>query len=271
MYILLFIFGLIIGSFLNVCIYRIPRSKRYWEMNKVPADEQISFLKPKFSICRDCKKRLKIINLIPVLSFIFQKGKCQNCKSKISLRYPFVELLTACLTIYFINPDYNLITNIIILLFVYFLITISLIDIDYKIIPDPLNIPFILITILISICSQFGLELDPILTSGFKLSLFGFLIGGAMLYIISIIYEKLRGREGLGFGDIKLLAGIGILFGPLNVYLTILIGSVLGTIAAIPLLILKKRGFNSELPFGPYLAIGCLIVIKLKLGGLWIS
>ncbi|MCS7215092.1 MAG: prepilin peptidase [Thermodesulfovibrio sp.] len=228
------ILGLVVGSFLNVCIYRIPR--------------KISIVKPS-SFCPDCKKPVKIWHNIPVLSFILLKGKCSYCGSKISFRYPVVEILNGILYV-LAYLSFGLSTILIfILIFISAMIVISFIDIDFQIIPDQISIPLIFAGIFLSLLSHD----NPNLVSNFKESLFGIVVGGGSLLLVSII-----SKGGMGGGDIKLNAAVGAYLGPKSALITIFIGSLLGAIAGI--IILKKTG-SRKIPFGPFLSIGALICL----------
>ena len=226
------IFGLVIGSFLNVCIYRIPRN--------------ISIVKP-FSFCPDCKNSIKPWHNIPVLSYIILEGKCAYCGNKISIRYPIVEFLNGFLYgIAYLNFGLNFILPFI-FLFISALIVISFIDLEFQIIPDVISIPLIITGLIISLLPH---GFDG-LVSNIKESLLGILIGGGSLYIVALL-----SKGGMGGGDIKLNAGVGAILGWQNALLTVFIGSLTGSIVGI--IILKKTG-NRKIPFGPFLSIGALV------------
>lgn len=229
---ILFLLGLVVGSFLNVCIYRIPR--------------KISIVKP-FSFCPSCNNAIKPWHNIPVLSFILLKGRCAYCGSKISLRYPLVEILNGIFyVIAFLN--FGLTASLpFVLIFISSLIVISFIDLDFQIIPDFISIPLIFIGFILSFMPHNAVGL----VSSFKESLIGIAIGGGSLLLVSII-----SRGGMGGGDIKLNAGVGAFLGWKSALLTIFAGSLIGSI--IGLVILKKTG-NRKIPFGPFLSIGALI------------
>ncbi|MEJ5227830.1 prepilin peptidase [Thermodesulfovibrio sp.] len=229
---ILFVFGLIVGSFLNVCIYRIPR--------------QISIIKP-FSFCPSCKNKIKPYHNIPIFSYLFLRGKCAYCGDSISLRYPLVEFLNGVLYVLaFLNFGLTLILPFV-LIFISALLVISFIDIDFQIIPDTISIPLIAIGLIVSLIPHGFSNLSE----GLIESIIGILVGGGSLLLISII-----SRGGMGGGDIKLNAAVGSFMGWKSAVLTIFIGSLLGSIIGI--IILKKTG-NRKIPFGPYLAIGALV------------
>ncbi len=228
---IILILGLIVGSFLNVCIYRIPR--------------KISIIKP-YSFCPSCKNTIKPWYNIPVLSFILLRGRCAYCGEKISLRYPIVESLNGALYVL----SYLHIGFDIALPFVFFflssLIVISFIDLDFQIIPDSLSISLILAGLILSFLPHSA----NILITDWKESLLGILVGGGSLYLVALF-----SKGGMGGGDIKLNAGIGAFLGWQKALLTIFIGSFLGAIVG--LIILKKTG-SRKVPFGPFLSIGAI-------------
>lgn len=229
-----FIFGLIVGSFLNVCIYRIPR--------------KISIIKPS-SFCPACGNRIKPWHNIPILSFILLKGKCVYCGSKISFRYPLVEMLNGILYVLSYLKFGLTAYLIFILIFISSMIVVSFIDLDFQIIPDQISIPLIFIGFIFSLLSHNYTAL----VSDFKESLMGIVVGGGSLLIVSIV-----SKGGMGGGDIKLNAAIGAFLGWKSALLTIFIGSLIGSIVGI--IMLKKTG-KRKIPFGPFLSIGALICL----------
>ena len=231
-----FIFGLVLGSFLNVCIYRIPIKK--------------SIATPPSS-CPHCDRRIKFYDNLPLLSYAFLLGKCRYCRNSIALRYPVVELITGLLSMalflrYQLSPEYFL--NLVFLLS---LVVISFIDLDHKIIPDVLSLPGILIGLAASI---FGFT-----KTGWSGALIGIIGGGGFLYLVAVGYEKFTGREGMGGGDIKLLAMIGAWMGWMALPFIVFISSLTGSLMGGGALILSKRGYRTRIPFGPFLALGALI------------
>jgi len=227
------VFGLVVGSFLNVCIYRIPR--------------KISIIKPS-SFCPKCGRTIKPWHNIPVISYILLKGRCAYCGQKISLKYPVTEALNGFLYLlaylYFGLPILPFI-----LIFISALIVISFIDLDFQIIPDVISLPLIFLGVVLSILphNSAGVVAD------FKDSLVGIAVGGGSLLFVSII-----SKGGMGGGDVKLNAGVGAFLGWKSALLTIFIGSLIGSIVGI--VILKKTG-NRKIPFGPFLSSGALICL----------
>ncbi len=231
-----FIFGLIVGSFLNVCIYRLPRN--------------MSIISPRSS-CPACNTPIKPLDNIPVLSYIFLRGRCRKCGEKISMRYPAVELLNGILyaaVFYFFGPGWHL---PFLLFFSSAMIVITFIDLDFQIIPDIITIP----SIAIGLVSASFLLPDPFNLSivGFKNSIAGLFLGGGLFYLIAVL-----SRGGMGGGDIKMMAMIGAFMGWKGVLLTTFIGSLVGSIFGIFLMVFRGRGRKTKIPFGPFLAFGAL-------------
>lgn len=238
-FIFVFAFGTIIGSFLNVVIYRLPRN--------------ISIVFP-FSHCPKCGHKLRWYENIPVISYIFLKRKCSKCKTSISLRYPIVEILTglsASLSYLKWGISIDFAFNFVFLALV---IAISFIDLDFKIIPDELNlIGFLSGLIYSAIRADFSI-IDALL---------GSLVGAGFLFTIAYLYLKFRGIEGLGMGDVKLLAFFGSYLGLFGSLFVIFMGSVLGAIVGLILAYINKTEDKAkfEIPFGPYLSIAAVLYL----------
>jgi len=234
-----FIFGLIVGSFLNVCIYRLPRN--------------ISIIRPPSS-CPVCNTPIKPRDNIPVLSYLLLKGKCRKCGERISIRYPIVELLNGILYWAIINY-FGLGWHLpFVFAFVSAMIVITFIDLDFQIIPDVITLPGIVIGLL----SASFLIPDPFSLSvvGFKNSIAGMLLGGGLFYLIAIL-----SRGGMGGGDIKMMAMVGAFMGWKAVFLTTFIGSLVGSLVGIFLMVFKGKGRKTKIPFGPFLAFGSIITL----------
>jgi len=243
--IIVFIFGLTIGSLINVCIYRIPRG--------------ISIITPS-SRCPSCGTPIKFYDNIPVISYILLRGKCRFCKGKISLRYPFVELLNAILytaVLQRFGSD-SILVLLVYFLFLSSLVTIFFIDLEHQIIPDSITLPGIPLALLfgITVLPDPFARLDSL---GIKSSITGAMLGGGLFYLIAILGRALLKKDAMGGGDIKLMAMIGGFLGWKGVILTTLIGSLTGSIAGILLMIIKGKRWGSRIPFGPYLAIAAII------------
>lgn len=234
-----FIFGLCIGSFLNVCIYRIPASK------------SISYPR---SSCTSCNELIPFYDNIPVLSYLFLRGKCRFCREPISMRYPIIELLTGSFAlITFLKYGLSL-EALIYFVFIAALLVITFVDIDHQIIPDIISLPGIPIFFLAS----FGLSQINWLDS-----LIGILVGGGSLFLVAWIYSLITHKEGMGGGDIKLLAMIGAVIGWKGVLFTIFVASAVGTLAGILVMLKSRKGMRLKIPFGPFLAIGGIAYIFL--------
>jgi prepilin signal peptidase PulO-like enzyme (type II secretory pathway) len=233
-YIFIFILGLCIGSFLNCVIYRLETKKT---------------LKGR-SFCPKCKKQLKWQDLIPVFSFLFLKGKCRNCKQKISIQYPLVELATGIIFVLIFNRFGVLnYTNILFWLYIStVLIIIFVYDLKHYEIPDKILIPAIIITFIFCILFNFSLILNYLLAV---------LIGFGFFF--SIFY--ISAGKWMGFGDVKFAILMGLLLGVSNILLALFLAFFFGAIIGIILLIYEKKGLKSEIPFGPFLILGTFISI----------
>lgn len=235
-----FIIGLVIGSFLNVCIYRIP--------------EEQSIINPP-SHCPKCNNRLKAVDLIPVFSYITMRGKCRYCKEKISIRYMLVELFTGILFLFVYNSHHISSATIYYLILVSVLIVITFIDIDHYIIPDSLIIFGILFSIVFNIL--FGL-ID------FKNLILGGLLCGGTVFIFVIILEFIIKEEVMGRGDIKLFIMLGTFLGIkggfINIILSIYLGAIYGVIVIVYSKI-NKKDYNSVIPYGPFISLAAIIQI----------
>jgi leader peptidase (prepilin peptidase)/N-methyltransferase len=234
------VFGGVIGSFLNVCIYRLPREK--------------SIVKPSSS-CPSCEKPIMFYDNIPIISYLLLKGRCRQCGAHISIRYPMVELITAFL-FFMLFKKYGISLELFVgMLFVSLLIAISFIDLDFRIIPDVLSIGGLIIGFVLAFFRKpFFFYMD---------ALYGIFLGGGILFVIAYGYELLRKREGMGGGDIKLLGMIGAFCGIKGVIFSLMSGSLLGTMIGIPMMFIKGEDAKYAIPFGPFLSAGALIFIFL--------
>lgn len=260
-YILSFIFGTVIGSFLNVCIYRLPKEE--------------SIVYPG-SHCTSCNEPISFYNNIPILSYLFLRGKCSKCNSKISFRYPLVEILTGLLFLATVWSFGLSIETFFYLIFISALIPITFIDLEHMIIPNVITYPGIIVGILYNALKTdwgYGLELINNFSLGiqsfFSLlsevpildSIFGVILGGGILLLIAYVYEAVKKRQGMGMGDVKLLAMIGAFFGWEGVLFVIFLGSILGSVIGISIIIAKRGDLKYALPFGPFLSIAAVIYI----------
>jgi leader peptidase (prepilin peptidase)/N-methyltransferase len=232
-----FVLGAIIGSFLNVCIYRIPAG--------------VSIVTPR-SRCPHCETPISWYHNIPILSWLLLKGKCAYCGAEVPMRYLLVEALTGTLfALFFCRFTFHPVTPVILLL-VAALVVITFIDLDHQIIPDVISLPGIPVGFLCSF-------LVPWVS--WQESLLGIVLGGGSLLTIALGYELLTKKEGMGFGDVKLLAMLGAFLGWTAIFPIIFIGSLLGTLVGIPLMLIKKADSKLAVPFGPFLSAAALVHI----------
>lgn len=235
--IFVFLFGAILGSFLNVCIYRLPKRE--------------SILYPP-SHCPYCNEPIKFYDNIPILSYIFLKGKCRRCKEHLSIRYPIVEGLSGLISLALFIKYGLTVQSLLFLLFAASLITITFIDLDHQIIPDIISIP----GIFFGIGASFFIPLTSLLES-----LFGILIGGGFLFFVATGYKWFTGREGMGGGDIKLLAMVGAWLGWKAIPFILFSSSLIGVLIGGGSLLISKKGLRYKIPFGPFLSISSIIYI----------
>jgi leader peptidase (prepilin peptidase) / N-methyltransferase len=241
------IFGLCIGSFLNVCIFRIPR--------------KLSIYSPLRSFCPNCQAQLAWWENIPVLSWLLLRAKCSRCRAPINGQYPLVEMLSAIAAVasYFhfgLTP-----TGVAVYALVAVLILVTFIDLEFKIIPNVISFSGIIIGCCLSIVSQFTHLFSWPLTEGTIDSLLGILGGGGFFYIIGIFYYAISKRDGLGGGDIKLMGLTGAVLGAGSVVPIIFAGSLFGAIAGILTVYIRGGTRHSEIPFGPWLSLGAVLYI----------
>ncbi len=232
-----FVLGSVIGSFLNVCIYRIPAGK--------------SIVSPPSS-CPHCGHCIRWFQNVPILSYLFLRGKCAGCGQQISLRYPLVEALTGGLFVLVLYSFGLSPATPVYWLFAAALVVITFIDLDHQIIPDVISLPGIVVGFLCSFFIPWVPWLD---------SLLGILIGGGILFLIAWGYEFLTKREGMGGGDIKLLAMLGAFLGWKAVFPIVFLASLAGTVIGLPLMVLQKKDSKLALPFGPFLALAAVVYL----------
>lgn len=235
--IFVFLFGLCIGSFLNVCIYRLPAGR--------------SIVRPR-SMCPKCGHRLTAADNIPLLSYAVLRGRCRSCGVRISLRYPLVELLSGIMAAAVLYEFGLTPSALIYYIFIAALIVITFIDLDHRIIPDVITLPGIPFFFLAAL---FLPEVSV------RDSVTGFLAGGGILFLVAWSYERLTGKEGMGGGDIKLLAMMGTLMGWKGVIFTIFVSSATGTLVGVPLMLLNRADGKLALPYGPFLAAGGVVYL----------
>ena len=239
--IFIIVMGGLWGSFANVCIYRLP-------LNKGVVSGR--------SFCTKCKKKIFWYDNIPLLSYLFIQGKCRNCNKKISLQYPLVEFVTIItFLVIYIFYGITLTTLLLIVLALSFII-IFFIDLKHFIIPNSLTFPLMIIGFI----KSFDPNLNDLFPNYIN-SLIGGVFGYGFIWAIIFFYKILRNKEGMGLGDAKLLAVIGFWFGWISVPFVIFISSIVALISVIPSLINKSKKFSSQIPFGPFIIIGCIFYI----------
>jgi leader peptidase (prepilin peptidase)/N-methyltransferase len=255
------ILALLIGSFLNVVIYRLPKMmEAEWKKEckqflgtdeDIPPEPGFNLVFPG-STCPNCQNKIHPLDNIPVISYLLLKGSCRNCKQRISPRYPLIEL-TSCLLIIAIAIEYGVsIQAFFAFLFTWSLIALAVIDYDHKLLPDNITLPFMWLGI---ICNLFGIFTD------IESSLFGAIFGYLVLWTVFVIFKLITGKEGMGYGDFKLLAMLGAWLGWQYLPLIIILSSFTGSIVGAGLLLLSKHKKSQPIPFGPFLAIAGWIAL----------
>jgi leader peptidase (prepilin peptidase)/N-methyltransferase len=256
-----FIFALLIGSFLNVVIYRLPiMMYREWheqceELQKTETpelpDKPFSLVVPR-SACPSCGAQITALQNIPVISYLFLGGRCGGCKQKISLRYPLVELLTAVLAgICAMHFGFGWEALMAIGL-TFALVAISMIDYDHQLIPDSIVIPLLWVGLAMSLFHPMA-GADSLFVSPVD-SIIGAIAGYLSLWTVYQLFKLITGKEGMGYGDFKLLAALGAWLGWQSLHLIILLSAVVGAIFGIAMIVLRGRDRQLPIPFGPYLA-----------------
>lgn len=272
LYLVIALLGLCVGSFLNVVIYRTPRMmQQEWQQEcqlllhpeqPIIDQEKLSLSRPA-SACPKCHTPIRWYQNIPVISWLFLKGKCANCDNPIGIRYPLVEVLTCICSVMMVwkfGATWQMLAG---LVFTWILITLTFIDFDTQLLPD--RFTFSLVGLGLAVNSYY-LFTTP------TLSIWGSLIGFLCLWVVYILFKLVTGKEGMGYGDFKLLAALGAWLGPMMLPLIILLSSVVGAVVGI--ILLKVRKENQAFAFGPYLAIAGWIaflcgdaIMKVYLGG----
>ena len=272
---LIIAFGLIIGSFLSVCIYRIPLGRfdgpdeADFESEEAPPihvpqtfeGKEISFSFPPRSLSPCCKKQLAWWHNIPLFSWLALFGKCAFCKKAIPIRYPLVEISSAVCAylsaqIYGLTPS-----GALVYLMCCALIVITVIDYDYFIIPNLITYPGIYIGAFVALLNEWKPIFDYPVVDGALMSALGVLAGGGFLYLVSEVYFRVRKIDGLGLGDVKLLIMTGALFGPEAALFTIFFGSLLGSFSGLFFIVVGGRAMSQHLPFGPSLALATILYL----------
>ena len=269
-YSLVFFVSLMVGSFLNVVIYRLPimmeRSwqqeyRSYFSESEPPtdvtpswSDEVFNLVKPD-STCPSCGHKIRAWENIPVISYLFLKGKCAKCKVGISIRYPLVELFTA-ISCTFAAYQFGVTSQALwAVLFTYILVALLFIDLDKMLLPDQLTLPLLWLGLLLSTQHIFVGTTDAII---------GAAAGYLSLWSVYWLFKLATGKEGMGYGDFKLLAALGAYTGWQGLPIIILLSSFVGAIAGILIMVIQNKGKSLAIPFGPYLAVAGWLTLLFK-------
>jgi len=247
--------GLLVGSFLNVVIHRLPKMmEAEWQLNCLSLDGQppseppkkFNLLTPR-SRCPHCGHAITAIENIPLISYLGLRGKCRACKAPIGLRYPAVELLTGILTaLVSWKLGYGGMT-VFAWLFVFSLIALTFIDLDTQLLPDDITLPLLWLGLLVNLNGGF---------TDLQSAVAGAAAGYLILWSIYWLFKLITGKEGMGYGDFKLLAAIGAWFGWQMLPAVVLLSSLAGSVIGIGLILFARHGRSTPIPFGPYLALG---------------
>lgn len=263
------VFSLLVGSFLNVVIHRLPvMLHRGWKNDcieflgeKFPdtltssdkntaEGEKYNLVAPR-SACPDCGHMITAIENIPILSFIFLQGRCRNCKTRISWRYPFIEFLSAAMVVTIAWKFGFGLPALFAAFFTWSLICLTFIDYDHQYLPDQITLPFLWLGLLLNMNDMY---------TDLQSALLGAVAGYLTLWIVFQVFKLITKKEGMGFGDFKLLAMLGAWMGWQALPAIVLMSSVVGSIAGIGLIIFKQHDKGKPIPFGPYLAVAGWIV-----------
>ena len=254
--------GLIVGSFLNVVIYRLPKMmENEWHKNclelqgkEILESTKYTLANPR-SACPNCGHKITAVENIPIISYLFLlRGKCSSCKSAISMRYPLIEALTGIL-IGLVSWKFGYVSiTPFAWAYVFALISLTFIDFDTQLLPDDITLPLLWLGLIFNLNNGF---------TDIKSAVLGVIAGYLILWSIYWAFKLVTGKEGMGYGDFKLLAAIGAWFGWQLLPAVILLSSVLGAVIGISLIVFTKRGREIPMPFGPFLAIGGIAALFL--------
>ena len=250
------IFGLLVGSFLNVVIHRLPKmmdnaekayvAENYGVQPTAPLPPKYNIVTPR-SACPHCGHHISALENIPVISYLMLGGKCKGCKAKISMRYPLIEALTGALigaVAYKYGYTY---ASLFAFIFVFALVALTFIDLDTFLLPDDIVLPLLWLGLLFNLSTGF---------TDIKSAVIGVVAGYMILWVLFWLFKLIRGKEAMGYGDFKLLGAIGAWFGWQLLPAVILLSAVAGSIIGIYLMLFKGKNKNYAIPFGPYLALG---------------
>ncbi|MCO4203798.1 prepilin peptidase [Aeromonas taiwanensis] len=258
---LIFLFSLMVGSFLNVVIHRLPiMMERDWraeyrdyfdEDESISANERYNLMVPR-SACPHCGHAITAIENIPLLSWLWLRGRCRECQAPISARYPLVELLTALLSVAIaatLAPGWSVLAA---LLLTWSLVALTFIDLDKMLLPDQITLPLLWGGLLFNLLGGFVPLVDAVI---------GAMAGYLVLWSLYWSFKLLTGKEGMGYGDFKLLAALGAWLGWQALPIILLLSSLVGAVIGITLIALRKHHQGNPIPFGPYLAIAGWIAL----------
>ena len=237
---LIFSLGACLGSFANVCIYRLPKNKQIVSGR---------------SFCPKCKKKINWYDNLPLISFFLLNGKCRNCNKVIPVRYLIVELITGISFLLIYLNFKNLNTIIFLSILILILIIIFFIDLENFIIPDTLNFSIMGLALFKNFLPNFNTSLIHEINQ----SIIGGMVGYISIWLIIYLYKTFKKIDGMGLGDAKLMAGIGFLFGWQSIPFVLFVSSILGLIFVVPSLIKKQKNMRTEIPFGPFIILACLV------------
>ncbi len=256
------LFGLLVGSFLNVVIYRVPKMmERAWaaEAAEIRGDAAVNL--PAFNLvtprstCPHCGHQIRAWENVPVLSWLFLRGKCSACGAGISARYPVIETVTGLLSAAAVGYFGFNSLGFAAVAFSMILLTMAMIDVDTQLLPDSMTLPLLWLGLAVNLFGLFSPLRDAVV---------GAMLGYLLLWSVYWLFKLVTGKEGMGYGDFKLLAALGAWFGWQSIPAIILLSSIVGAVVGIGLIILAKRGREVPMPFGPYLAGAGLLMLYLR-------
>lgn len=258
---LLLVLGLVVGSFLNVVIYRLPiMLENQWQQEAwgiLHPDDEPSSTKPfnlllPTSTCPHCQHKIRFWENIPVVSYLFLRGRCSQCQTAISVRYPIIELsagLLALLSAVVYGPGAP---ALLVCVFLWTLLAMSMIDVDHQLLPDSLTLPLMWLGLLVNTTGMFA---------SLESAVLGAVAGYLSLWSVYWLFKLATGKEGMGYGDFKLLAALGAWMGWQYLPLIILLSSLVGAVVGIGMVVIRGRDRNIPIPFGPYLAAAGILAL----------
>lgn len=251
--------GLLVGSFLNVVIHRLPKMmEREWQQQCAELNGQTIDASPSYNLivprsaCPHCNHAISALENIPVISYLFLRGKCAGCAASISPRYPIVEAVSGLLSAYAAWHFGFGLAGVAAIILVWALIALTFIDFDTQLLPDSITLPLLWLGLLLNLSGTF---------TSLPNALIGAIAGYLILWSVYWAFKLTTGKEGMGYGDFKLLAALGAWLGWTMLPLIILLSSLVGAVVGVALIIFAKHGRNIPIPFGPYLAGGGLIAL----------